>query len=100
MALFPLPNQPGKQLNNYIRNAQLTDETDSYNGRVDWVPSTSNSVFARYTYSNRNRFIPGNYGGVGDGTAPSASGGHGRAGQTPSLCWAAGVRPSLLPQSR
>jgi len=61
MTLFPLPNQAG-EFNNYIRNARLTDEAGSYNGRVDWVASSSNSMFARYTYSNRSRFIPGYYG--------------------------------------
>lgn len=71
MALFPEPNLPG-EFNNYVRNALLTDDGDSYNGRVDWVPSPKDTVFVRYSYSNRNRFIPGFYGGIGDGTSTSA----------------------------
>jgi carboxypeptidase family protein/TonB-dependent receptor-like protein len=100
MALFPLPNQPGKQLNNYIRNAQLTDETDSYNGRVDWVQSASNSVFARYTYSNRNRFIPGYYGGIGDGTSTSAWGRQVLKGQTLSIGWTHVFGPAMVNEFR
>jgi hypothetical protein len=100
MALFPLPNQPGKQLSNYIRNAQLTDETDSYNGRVDWVQSASNSIFARYTYSNRNRFIPGYYGGIGDGTSTSAWGRQVLKGQTLSIGWTHVFNPAMVNEFR
>jgi Carboxypeptidase regulatory-like domain/TonB-dependent Receptor Plug Domain len=100
MALFPLPNQPGKQLNNYIRNAQLTDDTDSYNGRLDWVQSASNSVFARYTYSNRNRFIPGYYGGIGDGTSTSAWGRQVLKGQTLSIGWTHVFGPAMVNEFR
>lgn len=73
MALFPLPNLPG-QLNNYTRNALATDNDDSYDGRVDWTASSKDNVFVRYSYSNRNRFIPGNFGGIADGTSTSAWG--------------------------
>jgi hypothetical protein len=78
MALFPAANTttPGSppNLNNYIRNALLTDFEDNYDGRVDWTPSSSDTVFARYNYSNRNRDIPGYLGGLADGTSTSAWG--------------------------
>jgi Carboxypeptidase regulatory-like domain/TonB-dependent Receptor Plug Domain len=78
LALFPLPNTttPGNpaNLNNYVRNALLTDFEDSYDGRVDWTPSQSDTVFVRYNYSNRNRDIPGYLGGLADGSSTSAWG--------------------------
>ncbi|HEX6773200.1 MAG TPA: TonB-dependent receptor, partial [Acidobacteriaceae bacterium] len=78
IALFPLPNARGNSgaanLNNFVRNALAQDNTDNYNGRVDWTPSEKNSIFARYNYSNRFRFIPGYLGGLADGTSTSAWG--------------------------
>ena len=78
MALFPLPNTTTAgsppNLNNFIRNALLTDFENNYDGRVDWTPSTADTVFARYNYSNRNRDIPGYLGGLADGTSTSAWG--------------------------
>jgi outer membrane receptor protein involved in Fe transport len=78
MALFPQPNTTTAgsppNINNYIRNALLTDFEDNYDGRVDWTPSSADSVFARYNYSNRNRDIPGYLGGLADGTSTSAWG--------------------------
>src|SRR5439155_1999836 len=37
-------------------------------------PNTKDSVFGRYIYSNRDREIPGAFGGVIDGTGTSAFG--------------------------
>jgi len=78
MALFPQPNTTTAgsppNLNNYIRNALLTDFEDNYDARVDWTPSSSDTVFARYNYSNRTRSIPGYLGGLADGTSTSAWG--------------------------
>ena len=73
MALFPMPNAPG-DLNNYVRNALAVDNDDSYDGRIDWTISSSDTVFGRYSYSNRYRFIPGYLGGIADGTSTSAWG--------------------------
>lgn len=73
MALFPLPNLPGN-LNNFQRTALVTDDNDSYHGRVDWTATHADNVFARYSYSNRNRFVPGYFGGIADGTSTSAWG--------------------------
>ena len=86
MGLFPLPNLPG-QLNNFVRNALLTDNADSYNERADWVATPQDSVFVRYSYSNRNRFIPGFYGGIGDGTSTSAWGRQVLKGQSAVVGW-------------
>ncbi|HEY7058911.1 MAG TPA: TonB-dependent receptor, partial [Vicinamibacterales bacterium] len=71
IALVPLPNQPGA--NNYFRTADLIDNSDRVLGRGDWKPDASNSIFARYIYSNRTRDIPGAFGGVVDGTGTPRS---------------------------
>jgi Carboxypeptidase regulatory-like domain/TonB-dependent Receptor Plug Domain len=78
MALFPQPNvlhpQGQNNLNNYVRNALITDNNDSYDARMDWTPSTNNIIFGRYNYARRNRFVPGDFGGLADGTTSSAWG--------------------------
>jgi Carboxypeptidase regulatory-like domain/TonB dependent receptor/TonB-dependent Receptor Plug Domain len=73
MNLFPLPNVPG-EFNNYTRNAGSPDNTDNYSGRIDWDPTEKDVVFLRYSYSTRDRFIPGFFGGIADGTPTSAWG--------------------------
>ncbi|MGC2498566.1 MAG: TonB-dependent receptor, partial [Acidobacteriaceae bacterium] len=78
MALFPQPNTTTAgsppDINNYIRNALLTDFEDNYDARADWTPSSQDTVFMRYNYSTRNRDIPGYLGGLADGTSTSAWG--------------------------
>ncbi len=78
MALFPMPNTTTAgsppNVNNYIRNALLTDFEHNYDARVDWTLSPKDSVFMRYNYSTRNRDIPGYLGGLADGTSTSAWG--------------------------
>src|SRR4029079_10887127 len=70
--LVPLPNQTGG--NNFFRTADLLDNADRFLGRGDWTPTATDSVFGRYIYSNRERQIPGAFGGVVDGTGTSAFG--------------------------
>jgi outer membrane receptor protein involved in Fe transport len=72
MNLFPLPNASGA--NNYFRTANTTDDAQRYLIRSDFHASTSDNIFARYYQSNRDRFIPGNFGGIADGTSTSAWG--------------------------
>ena len=86
MDLFPIPNRSGAT-NNFFRTGLLTDDADSYNGRIDWVATPSDSVFARYTYTNRTRFIPGFYGGIADGTSTSAWGRQILKSQTAVIGW-------------
>ncbi|MFP5229879.1 MAG: TonB-dependent receptor domain-containing protein [Acidobacteriota bacterium] len=78
MNLFPLPNTTTAgsppDLNNYIRNAPLTDFEHNYDARVDWTPSPRDTVFMRYDYSTRQRDIPGYFGGLADGSSTSAWG--------------------------
>jgi Carboxypeptidase regulatory-like domain/TonB-dependent Receptor Plug Domain len=78
IALFPEPNvtSGGKfpETNNFFRNGGAEDNNDSYNGRADYTLSASNTLFGRYNYSNRFRFIPGYLGGLADGSSTSAWG--------------------------
>jgi hypothetical protein len=100
LSLFPQSNIPGKQTNNFIRNAALVDNNDSYAGRVDWNPSEKDSVFGRYTYSNRYRFIPGNFGGIADGTSTSALGRQNLFAHSAVVGWTHILRPTLLNEFR
>ncbi len=61
-------------MNNYARTGSLADNNDSYDARVDWNVDEKNTVFFRYTGSNRTRDIPGYFGGIADGTSTSAWG--------------------------
>jgi hypothetical protein len=78
MALFPQPNTTTAgsppDLNNYIRNALLTDFENNYDARVDWMASPADTVFVRYNDSTRQRDIPGYLGGLADGSSTSAWG--------------------------
>ncbi len=72
MDLFPLPNASGA--NNYFRTANTTDDAQRYLVRTDLHLKAADNLFARYSQSNRKRFIPGNFGGIADGTSTSAWG--------------------------
>ncbi len=72
LGLVPLPNQSGA--NNFARQANIEDNSDRFLSRLDLRASDSDSVFARYIYSNRSRNIPGAFDGVVDGTGTSAFG--------------------------
>ena len=73
LSLFPLPNLAG-ELNNYARTGALADDNDTVDARVDWNATDKDSVFFRYTGSNRNRVVPGDFAGIADGTSTSAWG--------------------------
>ncbi len=72
LGLVPLPNQSGA--NNFFRQPDVLDDSDRVLARVDLKSGPNDSIFARYIYSNRSRFIPGAFGGVVDGTGTSAFG--------------------------
>ena len=52
----------------------LTDNTNRYSTRVDWQASDKDSVFSRYTWSDRDRNSPGLFPGLADGTQSSSQG--------------------------
>ncbi len=96
IALFPQPNIAGTQLNNYIRSPLITDNNDSYDGRVDWTAGKADNLFVRYAYINRSRFIPGNYGGIADGTGSSSQGRQQLKAYSGVLGWTHVFSPTLL----
>ncbi len=105
IALFPEPNyKPGSatfpELNNYSRTGSAIDNNDSYDGRVDWTPYSSDTVFARYNYFNRTRMIPGYFGGLADGTSTSAWGNQALSGNSVVLGWTRVVNPRIVNEFR
>ena len=104
IALFPEPNITSggliPQQNNYTRNALLTDNDDNYDARIDWTPSSSDTVFGRYNYSNRTRQIPGYFGGLADGTQTSAWGNQILKSHSFVLGWTHIVNPRIVNEFR
>lgn len=104
LSLLPAPNVvPGSgplNLNNFIRNPGITDDTDSYTGRFDWQQSAKNSFFVRYTLSDRFRYVPGIFGGVVDGTGSSANGRLNMKGQSAAVGWTRVVSSRLINEFR
>jgi outer membrane receptor protein involved in Fe transport len=72
-ALVPLPNLPSAT-NNFIRQPDVEDNGERYLVKSDLKVGTNDSVFVRYIYTDRTRFVPGFFGGVLDGTSTSAWG--------------------------
>ena len=92
MTLFPEPNFKNggatyPELNNFARTGALTDFNSSYDARVDWTPSSNNTIFVRFNYFNRTRDIPGYFGGLADGTSTSAWGNQTLKGASVVLGW-------------
>ena len=91
LGLVPTPNIiPGSgalNINNFIRNPGIIDDTDSYTPRVDWQLNSRNSIFVRYTNSDRFRYVPGIFGGILDGTGSSANGRLNMKGQSAAIGW-------------
>ncbi|HZB47293.1 MAG TPA: carboxypeptidase-like regulatory domain-containing protein, partial [Pyrinomonadaceae bacterium] len=104
LALLPAPNVvPGSgplNLNNFIRNPGIQDDTDSYTGRFDWQQSAKNSFFVRYTLSDRFRYVPGIFGGVVDGTGSSANGRLNMKGQSAAVGWTRVISARLINEFR
>ncbi|MBK5256288.1 MAG: TonB-dependent receptor [Vicinamibacteria bacterium] len=98
MALVPLPNQPGA--NNFFRQADLLDNSDRILGRLDYKANSNNSVFARYIYSNRDRQIPGAFGGVIDGTGTSGFGNQKIKTNALVVGWTHILSPSMVNEFR
>jgi hypothetical protein len=91
---FPTANLSGT-LNNYARTGSLVDDTNSYNGRLDWSPGSKNLFFARYTVSDRIRNVPGYYGGIADGSSTSSWGNATLKGWSAVLGWTGVFSPQL-----
>ncbi|HZT33689.1 MAG TPA: TonB-dependent receptor [Bryobacteraceae bacterium] len=99
MPLFPLPNLPGEN-NNFARNGALTDDADLFSGRMDWTPDARDTVFGRYSWATRARFIPGNFGGIADGTSTSAFGRQNLTNHGAAIGWTRVISPRLVNEFR
>ncbi len=66
MQLYPEPNQSGLQ-NNYVVNRNTTDDTHSFDVRVDHNFSGNDRLFARYSFSNNTKVRPSPFDGDADG---------------------------------
>ena len=98
IGLLPAPNQPGTT--NFSRQADLTDNSDRFLGRLDFKVTGSDSVFARYMYSKRNRFIPGWFGGIVDGLSSSSGGVQSIKSQSLVMGWTRILSPTIVNEFR
>jgi len=101
IALFPLPNyHPNSStfpdVNNFARTGASTDFNDSYDARVNWTPTSADTVFGRFNYFNRTRDIPGYLGGIADGTSTSAWGNQKLKGASVVLGWTHIISPRMV----
>jgi hypothetical protein len=103
LSLTPGANiNPAGQLNlsNFLRNPGIIDDTDSFTGRVDWQPDAKNSIFIRYTNSDRFRYLPGIFGGIVDGTGSSANGRLFMKGQSAAVGWTRTLSARMINEFR
>ncbi|MFB3903138.1 MAG: carboxypeptidase regulatory-like domain-containing protein [Acidobacteriota bacterium] len=61
MALYPLPNVPGREnlQNNYFVQALNSDDSNSLDARVDHTISANHQVFGRYSIRRQERVLGG-----------------------------------------
>lgn len=100
MNLFPAQTVSGVALNNFFRNANLMDDGSRHSGRIDWQPDDKDSVFTRISFTNRNRFIPGNFGGIADGTSSSSQGRQQLTAYQVPVGWTRTISPKLVNELR
>ena len=66
--LYPSPNANGAQtFNNYVVNRDSSQNTITYDGRVDYNLSSKDQMFTRFSYAHLNGFRPPPLGNVLDG---------------------------------
>src|SRR5262249_43817721 len=98
LGLLPAPNQPGAT--NFSRQSDLTDDSDRILSRVDLKATQNDSIFARYIYSTRDRFIPGWFGGIVDGLASSSGGVQTIKSQSLVAGWTRVFSPTIVNEFR
>jgi hypothetical protein len=72
-AIYPPPILPGRS-NNFARSPSVQDDVNRFITRIDYRNDTANEFYGRYAFTERDRFVPGFFGGVADGTDTSAWG--------------------------
>jgi hypothetical protein len=65
--LYPAPNVPGALANNYIVNAAGNEQIDQGDGRMDHNITDRQQIFARFSWSQINRFQQPPLPGLADG---------------------------------
>jgi hypothetical protein len=99
VALWPSPNLPGRA-NNFARTPGISDDQDRFTTRLDWRIDEGNDLFGRYAYSRRDRFVPGFFGGLADGTDTSAWGRNEIISHALTVGWNAVLSPKIINQFR
>jgi hypothetical protein len=98
-ALLPEPNT--NETNNYVRpDANVVDNADRVTGKLDFRASDKDTFFLRYIYTDRERSIPGAFGGLIDGTATSAFGDQTITSNGLVLGWTRIFGPSVVNEFR
>ena len=95
-----IPGSGPLNIANFVRAPGIIDDTDSYTGRVDWQANSNNSIFVRYTNSDRFRYLPGIFGGIVDGTGSSANGRLFMKGQSAAIGWTRTISASTINEFR
>jgi hypothetical protein len=98
IGMIPLPNAEGN--NNFIRQPNVEDNGERYLGKVDVRPGDNDSIFVRYIFSDRTRFVPGFFGGVLDGTSTSAWGRNFLKSHSTVGGWTRVLGPALINEAR
>ncbi|MEP6924354.1 MAG: TonB-dependent receptor [Pyrinomonadaceae bacterium] len=70
---YPAPNLPGRS-NNFVRTPSVSDDNNRFTTKLDYKLNAKNDVFGRYSYGKRDRFLPGVFGGIADGSDSSSRG--------------------------
>ena len=98
-ALLPEPNT--NETNNYVRpDADVIDDADRLTGKLDFRASDKSTFFLRYIYTDRERSLPGVFGGLIDGTGTSAFGDQTITSNGLVLGWTRIFGPSVVNEFR
>jgi hypothetical protein len=97
--LLPAPNTD--DTNNYVRpDANVIDNADRVTGKLDFRASDTSTFLLRYIYTDRERSLPGAFGGLIDGTGTSAFGDQTITSHGLVLGWTKIFSPSVVNEFR
>ena len=98
-ALYPSPTLSGRA-NNFARTPSLADDQDRLITRIDYRLNSRNDIFGRYAFTKRNRFVPGFFGGIPDGTDTSAWGDSDIKSHSVTIGWNRIISSTIVNQFR
>jgi hypothetical protein len=49
---YPTPTRTDRYLDNYLDNQSEANKYNTFDGRIDWIPSSKDLLFFRYSYDN------------------------------------------------